>query len=124
MENSDALSQDKVNTTDPQNESDSEPPHPRGNVPFIANIPPPPNHEKERHTCRPDQTPPWKTILEVLAFSVGASVALIYWFQLYAMMGQLDQMSEQLPEIRKSAEAARSAAVTADAEFKIPLGPG
>ena len=50
------------------------------------------NHQNERHTCRPDQTSFWKLLLEVAAVGVGASVALIYLFQLSAMRGQLDQM--------------------------------
>jgi hypothetical protein len=58
-------------------------------------------------------------ITGVAVVIVGILAACIYANQLGVMQGQLDQMSRQFPEIQKSATAAKSAADTADAEFKI-----
>lgn len=48
---------------------------------------PPPKTERETESCRPDQTPLWKVILETGAVFVGLYVAVVY-------SGQLTQMIE------------------------------
>lgn len=47
---------------------------------------------KEKHACRPDQTPAWKISLEGGAIFIAVCVAVIYGGQLWVMKGQLDQM--------------------------------
>lgn len=80
---------------------------------FVSQVVPPKTTEQKRTECRPDQTPPLKTILECAAFFLGLFLAWIYW-------GQLDVMSGQLLEMRKAAGQARrdnAASITAQKEI-------
>lgn len=53
---------------------------------------PPPPHQTETTTCRPDQTPWWKAAIEVMALAVAIWAGWTYWRQLNVMIGQLGQM--------------------------------
>jgi hypothetical protein len=51
--------------------------------------------------------------MELAAILVGLAVAIIYYAQLTAMRGQLGELIRQYPELQKSAEAAKAAAIAA-----------
>jgi hypothetical protein len=81
-------------------------------------MPPPVHHKTERSYSNPDPTPLWKIMLEVGAVAVGIIVAGIYYGQLCVMRGQLGEIIKQYPELQKSAEAAKSAAETANSTLQ------
>ncbi len=58
----------------------------------VPEAPPAPPRQKQTTVCRPDQTPWWKSGIEVVAVFVAIVVAIIYWRQLNVMIGQLEQM--------------------------------
>jgi hypothetical protein len=58
-------------------------------------------------------------VCTILIAVATIAYAVIAYRQLVAIGGQLDQMSNQFPEIKRSADAAKSAADTSNAEFKI-----
>ena len=61
----------------------------------VADVVPSPPPQKETCACRPDQTPWWKSFLEVGAFVVAIVFARIYW-------GQWDAMEKQLTEMQRT----------------------
>lgn len=76
------------------------------NVPFAAEIPPSPPHDRERCHCRPDQTPLWKQTLEFIAAVCGIALVIITLYYTRAAYRQA-----AASEI--AANAAKSAADTA-----------
>ena len=53
-------------------------------IPSISEIVPTPPPNQVRQTCRPDQTPGWKIIIEYGAFIFSAVAVVIYYLQLDA----------------------------------------
>lgn len=94
-----------VNSESPHKQSAQEKCAVLDTLPSVPEIMPTPPPNKERYTCRPDQTPWWKTMLEVTAVVVGLAVAVIYVLQ--------------LKEMRKSTDASTVAANAAKNGFEL-----
>ena len=80
---------------------------------LVPEVPPAVESKRETCHCKPDQTPLWKIILETSAVLVGCAVAGIYYGQLIVMRGQLGEIIKQYPQLQKSADAAKDAAIAA-----------
>jgi hypothetical protein len=104
MKDSDAqpTPQPKVKAKSPKRAVGNKHPSPPINPPSGSEVPPHLLHQKETCTCRPDQTPWWKYLLEVSAVAVGLCVAIIYILQ-------LQQMTIATQATRDSVDAARDA---------------
>jgi hypothetical protein len=79
-------------TPDPQNTSSKEPPVPPVDPPFSPEAPPPPPDKEDACTCRPDKTPGWKVLLEVVALVAVLAYTSAAFQQLGVMSRQLDVM--------------------------------
>jgi hypothetical protein len=85
-------SEPPIDAIQPQNTTGTKNPEAPHNPPSSSEIPPTPQNRKETYTCRPDQTPWWKYLLEGCAIVVGLYVALVYSRQLEVMRGTLAEM--------------------------------
>jgi hypothetical protein len=101
-----------ITTPPPQNTADSERAIPALTPPTPPYIPPSPPEQKSTHTCKPDQTPWWKVLLEVTALLAVIAYTIAAWRQLGVMSGQLTEM-------QRSTRAAREAAYTACVSAQI-----
>jgi hypothetical protein len=70
----------------PKSEAGKAPPA----TPIQPQVHPLPPNEQNTTTCRPDQTPLRKTILEVAAVVIGAGAVVIYGMQLNVMRNQMN----------------------------------
>lgn len=61
-------------------------------IPPSTETKPPESHQNETRTCRPDQTPWWKHLMELTAIVVGLCALIIYWRELRTMAGQLTEL--------------------------------
>jgi hypothetical protein len=60
-----------------------------------SNIPPPPKRQNNTEHCRPDQTPWWKTAIELAAVLTAIWYAIVATRQLGIMSDQLTEMQRQ-----------------------------
>ncbi len=74
--------------------------------PTGPSIPPARPRKNDTEHCRPDQTPWWKHLMELAAILVGVAVAIIYYHQLVAMQGQLNQMEGSGKQTQQLIDAA------------------
>lgn len=74
-------------------------------LPLTTNMKPAPKSKNETHHCKPNDTPPWKTAVEVGTLFIGLFVAYVYY-------GQLGQMIESNRISHDSLESVQRAFMT------------
>lgn len=108
MANSDAQPpvHDEIHAIPPEGATDKERAGSPPNALPTPEIPPTPAHDRERHYCRPDQTPLWKYTLEYVAAVCGIALVIITAYYTRAAY-------RQAVASETAANAAKSAAETA-----------
>jgi hypothetical protein len=102
----------------PKDAADNARPEAQSNAQFPANIKPPQKHQAESYYTKPDPTPLWKILLEVI---VGAAVivyTIVASMQLRTMNKSYTEIAKQTPRIAEAAGAATQANIDARDRFR------
>ena len=70
----------EIDAIPPESEANSKDPVPPDQPPIVAEAMPTPPPKKKTCTCRPDQTPWWKTLIEVIAAGCGVALVIITFY--------------------------------------------
>lgn len=101
--------QPTVNAIPPQQQPEQKTAQSPINPPIIPNLPPSPKRNDDAEHCRPDQTPWWKTAIELAAVLTAIWYAIVASRQLGVMTGQLTEMQKA----REQAKIDNAKAITA-----------
>jgi hypothetical protein len=78
----------------PQSTAASEGGKPDSGKPASSDVPPPPERKSERYTCKPDQTPGWKMVLETGAVFIALGLLIANICQMRATREAVEKSSE------------------------------
>jgi hypothetical protein len=107
-----------VATPSPQNTPSAESPVPPKDSLFLSDVPPAPPQKRHTQTYKPDQTPWWKVLLEVVALISVIAYTVAAYRQLGVMTGQLTEMGRSTKAAREAAYAACKSAQIANQTLK------
>jgi hypothetical protein len=102
--------QPSIDSVSPQDQANREGEEPPKTPPPDTDAAPTNGRHNERKTCRPDQVPWWKYLIELAGVLTVVAYTIIANRQVVISAQQLAEIIKQYPEIKTSAQAAKDAA--------------
>lgn len=110
--------QPPVNSVPPEDTSGHASPEPKRDAQFSSDVHPSPRHKAKSYYTKPDPTPWWKIILEVLVGTAVICYTIVASLQLKTMNKSYEEIAKQTPHITVAANAATQANIDASERFQ------